>query len=350
MSESALISTIDDAILYALESVQNEHTIIDFNFKNQFDIEIILNGDYWDGKIDYKICQIVLELQKDILGFYKKATGNHISISNDSDTLKKLSVKFTLEKNCTKIFAEISKLVSSLKESGMTGKQISIFIFSLLASIAALTLPSTILGFIERKNQAEALLKERMAHIEANQKDKERLEKIIMKGIESASENIRAQQRIANAIEHRDTVTINGVTFTKNEAVYSFVKEQTPEEHPNPITCLVDGKYKIISALMERQQVEIAYKGAKTFFASTKDIPHEEKQYIYKIFADADAMGYAPTVDLQMRIEVTNGIITGAAIEHTGAPRPQAISLFKALDMSTAKDSPKKIQQGRLLE
>ncbi len=350
MSEALTIANIDDAILYALEALRKDHDFVDFSIGKNLDIEIVFNGDFWDGKIDYKICQIILALQSDILGIFKKATGKNVSISSDSAELKQLSVKVSIEKNCTKILAQLSNIISHLKELGMTSKQASVIILAVLATATAISLTPQVLSFIERRELAENQFKERIARIDADQKDKERLEKITMRALDAAFENTRAPQRISTALETNDKVTINGTTFTKAEAIKSFTKEENIDAPQKPLTFIVDGSYKIVATFMEKQKVDIAYRGAKTFSASTKDVSPAEKQQIYKIFAEADAMGFAPTIDIQMRVEVLNGDITSAIIEKIGAPRSHAINLFKALSESLPKEKGKGIAQAHLLE
>lgn len=128
------ICTRQDLVAAAIGIAEGRLTPKGLEFSRYISDTIKIVSDDWDDakNIDYKTAELILSVQKDIIGIYNFIFDEHITIK-DIDKYEYLIVKFSIEDGCLKIISKIAKnLIQSalddLKEiagifDGMTAKQ-----------------------------------------------------------------------------------------------------------------------------------------------------------------------------------------------------------------------------------
>lgn len=343
--DSALeVRTIDDIFVSALSLSAGVISPEQLEFADDFIVKIRLKGDQWDGKIDYKIARFVLNLQHSVFNVYNKTTTKKISYKSSSEDLEKLKIKVEINKGSTELIVAFTELLKTIQAMPSNiGAYALIGIGGLCGFYA---LKGTINGFHERAKEIAKIQAEkdiRLAEIETQNKFSE----IVGLSLKAISESARATSDLAKSLSDSDTITVNNTEMSKKEAIdaYYLQEDEDDQEESMPLTAKIDEKYQIKAAFMEKQEVQLSFKGIKSFKATTKDMPSRDKESLYRQCAEADMLAISPSVQLQINVSIKEGVIEHASIIKIDEPRPGVISIFKALDSSMV--TTKKLQKNR---
>lgn len=348
-SNTMHVQTIDDIFVSALNLSAGLISLKDLHFSDDFTVKIKLKGDQWDGKIDYKIAKFVLNIQNSVLNIYNKTSPKMITYKSIPEEFDKLKIKVDIKNGSTELVIAFNELLQTIQSLPTDIGSTILIGFGALCGIY--TLKGTINGFHERAKEIsriEAERDKRLAEIETQNKFAD----IVKTSLHIVSENSKATYELAKNLSENDIFIVNQINMSKSEALEAYYVPETEDssDEPKSLTVKIDEEYQVKAAFMEKQEVQLSFRGAKSFKATTRDMQQQDKELLYKQFAEADMLAISPSIRLQINAIVTEGTIAHATIVKIGAPRPGFLSIFKALEasISQATISPQN-RQGNLL-
>lgn len=319
------IETIDDVLMFALESLDEEWSIADFEVSDRFDLKIKLEGDQWDGAINYKIAKFILQLQHDILRINNEITGERITLKSKKSELQNLIISVRVDKGCTEIIASMGELIK--KVAPLVEKKHVAPMIVALAVVASTTYLGT--EYLERSKEI-AVLDNDLA------KQKVFLD-TVNKSLVTVEKQSEFMYQIVKHMDSNDKIIIHDAEMSQQEALSRFRPKNMDKETDNADTYYIDDRYRVTTVGIEKQELQLQIGSLKAFQASTKMLSENEKKKLYDILAAADISNTVPSVDLQVVIEMIDGRKSAAAIVGLGEKRPSAISYAQALNRSVAK-------------
>jgi hypothetical protein len=311
-----IFRTPDDILEFAVASFGKEFKIGDFEISDDFNIQITIDGDTWDGLIDYRVARYILELQHDIFTIYNNTFNTNLSLRSSLEDVKGLLIKASVDKGCTKIWVLLKETINN-KVSVMTGPQRLLF----LALVAALTT-----GYLAFKDYNHRLIE-----ISKNTQDAQTKREIFElggKALVVAEKSTSALRYIASQAKVQDSIefTAFGKTVEKDK-----IQDILPQERKRTEQAYrVDGQYKLLSINIEKQESTIR-QGGKSFSVSTKLLPVPDKTRLHDEGAKADLGDYVPELDLQVSIVVVDGAISEGYIHGFGPKREHTVQLSDVL-------------------
>ena len=71
------------------------------SFSDEINIKIKMEGEQWDGKLDYRVAEFIIKIQKSLLAIYNEYSGQRIKYNTAGMDKAELRVTVTVEKGCT---------------------------------------------------------------------------------------------------------------------------------------------------------------------------------------------------------------------------------------------------------
>ena len=330
------ISTRQDLVAAAKSIADGTLEPKDIEFSEYITDTIKIVSEGWDDakNIDYKSSELILAVQKDVIGVYNFIYNKDISIK-ELDDYKFLVVKFSIEDGCIKFISRITRdiilpILDDIKSitgifEGMSPNKKIAFALILLAVVGTLKAPDIIRAirenpvmfndFISNESIAEALAK-----------------------------NQKTQAVIINNIGDGHVI-YNGVEFTKEDYENSLIKNEAPDIAP----VLVDDEFLILKYDFKGQKAYLAWRGME-FWASTEWLRQEGRERLTESTSAAIAQQTVAKERITMSCKIYNGKIGQALIEGIGLPARQGtIDLAVALNR-TKKAKNDKHEQASLLD
>lgn len=328
-----LVKSLDDIFSAALQLSAGTISVDDIEFENDFTVIIRLRGEQWDGKVDYKIARFVLSLQQAVFNVFNESSPKRINFRSATEDIEKLRVKVDIENGSTELIVAFTELLKAIQ--GLPSAVGSAVLISVGTLFGFYAIKNTIGGFHERAKEIAKIDSERdvrLAELDAQKRYAETVEKSLV----IVSENTKATLELAKSLSEKDIIVVNGRELSSQEAIEAYYvhDKQDLQDEVSSLTFKIDEKFQVKAAFIEKQEVQISYRGAKSFKATTRDMPQRDKEDLYKQFAEADMLAIAPTISLQVNILVADGVIAHAAIIKIGNPRPGTVTIFKALESS----------------
>ena len=90
-----------DTAIDALIKKFHDPSFEDISFSDELNIKIKMEGGQWDGKLDYRVAEFIVKLQKSLLAIYNEYFGQKIRYNTAGMNKAELRVTVTVEKGCT---------------------------------------------------------------------------------------------------------------------------------------------------------------------------------------------------------------------------------------------------------
>ena len=277
------VQTMDDIFVSALNLSAGLIALEDLHFDNDFTLKIRLKGEQWDGKVDYKIAKFVLGLQNSVFNVYNQTSTKKITYRSSHEELDKLRVKVTIKNGSTELIVAFNELLKTIQGLPLDiGTAVLVGLGSLCGFYA---LKGTFNGFHERAKEiakTEADRDIRLAEIETQKKFAE----IVASSIQIVSESAKATSELAKNLAENDTLIVNQIEMSKYEALEAYYIPE-PENNPDELKSLtvkIDEKYQVKAAFMEKQEVQLSFRGAKSFLITHEVQPvYNESEIDYTL-------------------------------------------------------------------
>ncbi len=329
------VSTRQDMVAAALAIANSTLLPADIEFSEYITDTVKVVSDGWDGaqNIDYKTSELILSVQKDILGIYNSIFNTDISLKN-LDKNEFLIVKFSIENGCIKYISKIGKkILESIFDEipdivgifdGMTAKQKIVMALLLVAFAGAWKSPDIIRAIRENPSIS--------AIFDSNDKV-----------IDAVSKNQRTPVTIINNLGD-GYVIYDGNKSYKDEYENGLVKPAKLDIIP----VLIDDEFLILQYDFKNQKVQLFKHGEDPFWASTEWLGQDERERLKESTSAAITQQTVTRQFINMACKMKNGKVYSATVEGIGHPsRPGATNFATAIRERKSKDS--RLEQGSLL-
>lgn len=330
-----LINTPEELIDAIFGIIDEKIDAKSIEISDDFVIKIKIRDDEWNDplNLDYRIANIILKIQSDILGFYNSTSDYNVTLKN-IDKNADLIVKVEVKEGCTELLASIKKIVDRVFND-MNPKEKLIALGIILAIVASggaawvgvdyvNYLKTTKVAELESKNQARAI-----EALEATQL--------------ALINNRRTPEYIASNVK-TGTLQIGSEKPITGKALKSIKKD---EIQPIEASCNIDEVYSVTKYDFKELLVNLEG-GAIPFSASVEfldDTSRAKLREIAGLAIDTKTVQRAP---LQITATIQGGAVKHAAIIGIGDKRPNSERLTDVLKSTKATGDTPKAVQGRL--
>ncbi|EMG36589.1 hypothetical protein PCS_02601 [Desulfocurvibacter africanus PCS] len=305
-----LISRKEDLLNAALALADGTISPSDINFAEYITDVIKIDSDYWGTAkvIDHKTAQLILAIQKDVLGLYNDIYSTSIGLK-DLDAHPFLVVKFSIEDGCIQIFSSISKQFFNFCD-GMTPRQRLIALLAAAAIVASVS--CAVLAYFADKNRD---ILEKVGALEETQK--------------IASRHQETQRVVINNIGD-GTVVIGGGTHLTGKELKEMFNPAKPKKDNPPID--IDDHFIVLKYDFDGQKIFLAHRSGTAFWASTEWLSGEQREQLKAISAKAIDQSAAITAQLNVTGHIKEARVERAVVLGVGRPaRQTSVKLGDAL-------------------
>jgi hypothetical protein len=320
----------------------DEIEIKDIRFSDEFQIHIKINGDRWNGSVNYFIANYIVQLQKDIIKIHNKIfTDEKVSIKSLRNIDKQMLIDVKIEDGCTEIKAKlfqilddnISKIVEKIMEKA-TAKQIFAGVAIIAVTYTGYSLVVDAMNHHYDAKKTIALLKsEEIVKLEQIRLDKIRevndantrellIEKMAT-SLELASKNTESFRYLRNALDPEDTIT----AVTHDETVSGDELKHADKNKPERSAVYVDGVYTITGIDIKYNRLTFLTENDRTISASTKMLSDTEKSSIHDKLKNGDIEDVCPLIGLLITANTKDREIESLSVVGLAdKPRPGSTS------------------------
>ena len=198
--DDVAINTIDELLFFIGRVKKGEASWEDLNIESLSVImPIQVDGDGWDGRIDYRGCRLIDSIQKEISKTFRMYSG---------ETYPKESlVKATSTQKCNLVNIDISKPLEEMVKN-MPPEYILLSVLSVLATFGGVTIYRHFVDRAKNRDQAETI-----------QKALEEMRNVSVAAIKEGRDQTLPMRRYIGSLAKEDTIAIaEGDVMTRTEA------------------------------------------------------------------------------------------------------------------------------------
>lgn len=316
-----VINGVDDLLLFIGEIRKGKASWNDLNADSiSVIIPIQVDGEGWDGRIDYRGCKLIDGIQKQISTTYKKYSGENYP----KDSL----VKATSTQKCNLVNIDISKPLEEMVRN-MPPEYLLISILSALVTFGGVSAYRHFVDRAKSRDQADTL-----------QKALEEMKNVSVAAIKEGRDQTKPMRRYIGSLDKDDTIAIaDGDVMTRAEAK-SAVPSPSFDNDLYYTSC--DGNFDLhtVGVKGRNLMLEISQNDIKTKAYFFERVPKIAKE---SILATVDAVmeNQEPReMPLQVDCYFTDLTIEYCVIRNAGDPRPglKHYRLSRIPDLVKAKD------------
>ncbi|MGE4192789.1 MAG: hypothetical protein AB7E51_05325 [Pseudodesulfovibrio sp.] len=331
-----LISTPEELIDAAFGIIDEKIDAKSIEISDDFVIKIKIRDDEWNDplNLDYRIANIIIKLQSDILGFYNSTSGSSVTLKN-IDKNSDLIVKVVVNEGCTELLASIKKIIDRVFiDMNPKEKLVALgIILAIVASGGVAWVGVDYVNYLKTTKVAELESKNQLRAIEA-------LEATQLALIN----NRRTPEYIASNVK-TGTLQIGSEKPITGKALKSIKKV---EIQPREVSCNIDEVYSVTKYDFKELLVNLEG-GAVPFSASVEFLDDASRRKLRKIAGLAIDTKTVQSASLQITATIQDGAVKHAAIVGIGDKRPNSKKLTEILQSSKTTDDTPQAVQGRLL-
>lgn len=315
--ETLVVKDLDSAV-EALISLYSTDIDYHIEYSDSINVALKFQGEQWDGTIDYKLAQFVVDLQKRIFENYKLLTDKKAARFSDSFIVdNKLKIKVEVKEGCTEILALLKEGLSK-----MESKHVAIVFCIGIISFFSANVASDY--FSMKKKEIDA----RVQQIEETEK-KETVKNAIESSFKFGTEVQNNFVQLLSVMDSNDTLEVNGKKLTNAEAknIYKY-KQKSPIEKEIAQGYKVDGDYVITEIDRERNTCKVVI-GERKRKMTLEFLSNESLSALY-LELSKDKQKTLTPISLQINIELLDGEYQTGAIVGIGKKRENSISYAEA--------------------
>jgi len=328
------IASAQDLLTFAINSIGYDVDISEISLTDDLNLRIKIQGEHWDGFIDYRVARYVEKLQQDIFSLCNEFGDDHFSFRKNYNELKQYVIKVRVERGCTEIFIKIAKIFNNLISKIENNRQLAATCLLMLLSF----------GYISVKDYNEAITKR--VEIEENEKTRREIVKVANDALELSRESQRATSYLFSQLGDDDRITIDNIIddYDKKSALdrLNHDDKASSEKSVN-----IDDEYHILDYNFEKKRVTLK-KGGIKFNALTKSLDDASLQELHDLTKEADLNDNIPRASLRITATICDGVIKDAYVVELGLRRSSSISVKAATEAKNEKK--KQLEQCKLLE
>lgn len=282
------------------------------NISSKFVCTVEVKGHNWDGYIDTRIANFVIELQKNFNKLYKKIYTEE-ALSKKINKVVKPRIKIKVYEGSSLVEISTGDLLQELIKN-MSGEQTLYLFIILIVSMSVVFLG----------NKAISSFQDVRKHAK-DEETKQEIARQFGKVLQHEREINAPLISLAKSMLQDDRMVLKGKEFSKDEAKKHF---SVPEKSRLD-TYFIDDRYEISLAHLKNHGIRLE-KAGKNIFASTKLLRNEARKELYSHVEDAGANEKIPKIDLRVNVAVKDDSHEAFVIE-LGPKRGDSITLQELL-------------------
>ena len=315
------VNSWDEMLRLGRQNIFEQIDFLNADFSENLILTIKVTGESWDGYIDYRAANYVLELQSSIDRIYRELAGSDIGLR---DLKKNITVKVRVSEGSSNLDIDLTKVLKSML-SRLSGRQITLIVsLAILGTVGYLTTGK----ILDHKRQAMISQHEERITKEVADKISGAYDKALE--IISKTDAERANRSLIHKLE-----TYDSIKFPGNEELTSVEAKNLYPRKPKTSTesGIFDGTYQVLSIDFEKNPpVFHLYKGGLRIPAiaelSTDDIDELANNFRAAMSSNRDFM-----IPIHLFISYNKRGIKKAAIQSIGTPRENSEDIDLLISM-----------------
>lgn len=311
----------------------------DVKLSDEAALTVKLEGEQWDGKIDYKIAEFVVRLQKAFVTAYNAQSGEKIKYNTLPMDRTGLRVVVTVSPGCSCIKVFFKEMWANMESKD---KKYAVIAMALIFAIPAG------LGFWHycdtqteiAKISAEAALKkfqeEKKAEIKLAAQSRlrdEAIRKDAMHAIDRAFDLVEHTNSsvayLTGKMQKEDSMTVDQVRVPAEVAARLFKPAKSTDTEMKESFYILDGEYIVSGIDREKEVVTIRFEDKKRKF-SLVWLEGAALETFYKSCARPKADGQLLPIPLQLKATFVGGVFKSGFVQGVGSKREGAMTFAEA--------------------
>lgn len=309
-----LIESSEDLINVSFGLLDDKIDIQSIEVSDNLVLKIKIDDNDWSDstRLDYKIASIILNFQRDVLGFYNDVFNESIAFSV-IDKFPFLIVKVEVKDGCIEIFAFLKEFVDKVLHDMDSKNKITalLIILGIITAGGAAWVGIEYLSYLKEIKIAEISSKNRNRAIEA-------LEKSNL----SLIENQKTPKYLANNVKN-GTVKIGNERPLTSKEIKKISKQK---DNITEKSCNIDNTYSITKYDFKEHAAYLD-DGIYSFWSSTEYLDDASREKLKIIADEAITTKIVQSAPLQVTATIKDGAVKHAAIIGIGEKRSSTISL-----------------------
>lgn len=335
--EKIIVENFDSALDALIDKIA-EPDFSDFELPDHLSINIKLEGTQWDGRLDYKVGEFVVRLQKAILTLYSINTEIDIRYGSPAVELGGLRVTVAVENGCSLFKIDLGEWWKKM-EAKHTLAAITIVAGLYIGVNGAVTAYSTKVNADAQVQtaeiQASALIKNRLEERLDNEDERNKTAEIVKKTLDMAGNTNYYMTYLAGRMAPGDTMETCGIRLTAEEAKKRY-RHSEIEKDQTKSRFFIDGDYVVTTIHREKDTATIQFPDKKRNLSLVWLNDNELEQF-YKSCATRGGKDTLQPIPLQITANFAGGVFKDGFIQGLGPKREGAVSFHEAVLESSSR-------------
>lgn len=302
-------------------------------FSDNFNLCVKLQGEQWNGEIDYKVAEYIIRLQKAVISAYNSISGKP-PLRYNRQPMEQLRVTVNVKKGCEEIIAALKDIIMNMSPEQQIFVIIAIAVLGFGANLCRNWHKDNLDANTKNKaiETAEKIVGDVGNIIETSISENA---KTLQKAIDLNRNNISHFHYLSQKMKDEDTMQINGGdALTKKQAQETFLPVVDNDMEFDSYEFLIDGDYEISDIHRRTEKVEIPINGKARFF-SLEHLDTSTRRSLYEDWSKPRLENmHLPMTKVQLTAIFRGGVFLGGYIDGFGEPRVEAISFSDAQQQS----------------
>ena len=329
--DTFVVKDFDTAIDALIKKI-HDPSFKNISFSDELNIKIKMEGEQWDGKLDYRVAEFIVKLQKSLLAIYNEYSGQKIKYNTAGMNKAELRVTVTVEKGCTLFQINLGDWAKYMQPE---------YLFWGLLGVAAIWGGTRIIttAIQQHSDKAKAL---ELAKIEAESKLKLKIEEgvqeeaqrkelvgVIGRAMNTAEKSQGYLYSLAAKMKPDEKMVYNGEPISAADARTLFHHAKTAEENHEEHYYFLDGDYVVSAINREKEEASIRFKDKRRKF-SLVWLEGPELEVFYKSCASHKSGKQLLPVPLQLKATFVGGVFKSGIVQGVGDKREGAMTFTEA--------------------
>lgn len=345
---SIVIRDFDTAIDAYIASWVKDFSWESVKLSEEAALSIKLEGKQWDGKVDYKIAEFVIKLQKALVAAYNDQSEQKIKYNTSPMDKAGLRVTVSVEPGCSWIKVFFKDLWINMESKHKRDAVIAVaLILSLTAGTvywhqsdteaetARISAEIALKKFQEEKKaEIERKVQERL-HDESTRKDAMHA---IDRAFDLAEQAVSPMAYLAGKMQKEDKMAIGEINIPASEArrLFKPATSVSVDDDMEEFHYCLDGEYVVTDIERKTENVAILFSDGKRRKFSLVWLEGPALEDFYRACAQHTVDQEIPPMSLQLDAFFKGGVFKHGAVMGIGRPREGAMSFNEAV-MSAAR-------------
>lgn len=306
-------------------------------------LTIKLEGKQWDGKIDYKIAEFVVRLQKAFVAAYNDQSNSKIRYNTSPMDKAGLRIAITVTPGCSCLKVFFKEMWANMESKDKKHAIIAMaLIFAVPAGlgfwhycdtnkeIAKISAETALQKFQEEKRaEIEIAVQERLQD-ETARKD---IMHAVDRAFDLAGQTNSSMAYLAGKMQKDDKMSIDEINIPAAEArrLFKSASSTPADDDMEEFRYYLDGEYVVTDIKRQTEDIEILFSDGKSRKFSLVWLEEPALEDFYRACAQHNIDRKIPPMPLQVDAFFKGGVFRRGAVMGIGKPRKESVSFNDAV-------------------